>query len=232
MMRFVLVAAVLLTGYPGCDDGQPRSATPPDATQRQRPETTAPELPRGLGALGGLCHDAASGADPTVRCPTWLPGGRWGARELRSSRCEYLFDLNATASSIGGAYHALAGGRCGNFSLRTANERWPVVARRVRDLGLIGSKPLKPGERGNFKPQRLRLLRRATVAGRPALLLMAERYPSGGMHGGHLAAVWNQTGSGYALTLHFSEESATDARREAAVLRAADSMSLAGDGGR
>ncbi len=159
-----------------------------------------------------------------VRCPSWLPLGAWGGRALRSGECDYLFDLHRR-SGQGGPYHAFVGGRCGNFSLRTRRGWWPVKPRRVRDLGLIGSKPLEPGQRGPTSPARLRVLGTTTVADGPALLLVAKPFPTGGVHGGHIAVVWNQDGAGYAVTLHFADEGTPDERSENVVLRAAASMS-------
>jgi len=79
-----------------------------------------------------------------------------------------------------------------------------------------------------FDPVRLRLLRQIHVGEHAALLLVAAAFPRGGVHGGHLAAVWNQGGSGYALSLHFADEGAPDRTKQRAVLRAATSMSRSG----
>lgn len=213
-MRFVVLAFLALALLPGGSDRPPRSEAP------------AERLPTRLNGLDRLCADAASDTARVVRCTSWLPRGEWDGRALRSARCEYLLDLNRRSAGRGGAYHALMGGRCGKFSLRTRRGRWPAKPRRVRDLGLIGSKPQAPGERETyFAPVRLRVLRRASVGGRPALLLVAGPYPAGGIHGGHIAAVWNQHRAGYALTLHFAHEGTTSDRRESVVLRAARSMS-------
>jgi hypothetical protein len=74
-----------------------------------------------------------------------------------------------------------------------------------------------PGE-NEFELLRLRVLRRVRIAGHRGLLLKAAPYPSGGVHGGHIAAVWSQDGAGYAVSLHFEHRgSATsrEARRRA-----------------
>ncbi len=215
-----------------CDGREGSSTTRRDTADRGQPETPAERLPSRLSGLGRLCRSAASDTSLAVRCPSWLPRGAWGGRALRSGECDYLFDLNRR-SGRGGAYHALVGGRCGTFSLRTRSGRWPVKARRIRDLGLIGSKPLTPGQTGAPSPARLRVLRTTEVVHRRGLLLLATPFPAGGIHGGHIAAVWNQGGAGYALTLHFTDEGTSDGRRENMVLRAAASMSryAAGKGG-
>ena len=233
-MRFSLLAALALAMLAGCDGRGESSTAPPGAAERERPETRVKNrLPSRLNGLSRLCANAASSeiALP-VRCPSWLPRGAWGGRALGGGGCDYLFELHRRSAGRGGPYHAFVGGRCGNFSLRTRSGRWPVKARRVSDLGLIGSKPQAPGEQGSyFAPARLRVLRTTKVADRAALLLVAEPFPAGGVHGGHIAVVWNQGGAGYALTLHFVDESTPDDLSENMVLRAAASMGQYADGG-
>jgi hypothetical protein len=56
------------------------------------------------------------------------------------------------------------------------------------------------------------------------LLPRVADYPDGGVHGGHLAVVWNQGQAGYALSTHFAEHSRRS-QRQAALLRAATTMS-------
>ena len=48
-----------------------------------------------------------------------------------------------------------------------------------------------------------RILRRASVHARPALILVAEPYPLGGFMGGHVIVLWNRQQHGYMLSLHF-----------------------------
>jgi hypothetical protein len=151
-----------------------------------------------------------------VLCPPSLPGGGWTVehRTLRQGRCEYLIDLIRAART--GPYHALIGGRCGAFPLRVVDGEWPAAARLPRDLGLVGSLPLEPGQRV-APPVRLRVLRRVEVDGEPGLLVRAREFPAGGVHGGHVGVVWNRGGSGYTLTIHRA--------RPVAVLRAARAIS-------
>ena len=67
------------------------------------------------------------------------------------------------------------------------------------------------------------------IAHNPALLIQVAHYPRGGIHGGHIAVVWNQNGNGYVVSLHFTERrSAPTHAREAEVGSIASSMSQAG----
>ncbi|HYN91785.1 MAG TPA: hypothetical protein VER75_07675 [Thermoleophilaceae bacterium] len=171
------------------------------------------------------CVDLVPSRDVPLLCPVWLPSRGWHGRLLTGTRCEYLVDFNANHAGGLGAFHALAGGRCGEFSLQTRRGGWPAKLRRTRDLRLVGTKPLKPGQK-KFELVRLRVLRRVRIAGHRGLLLKAVPYPSGGVHGGHIAAVWSQDGAGYAVSLHFEPRpSAAPTQKRAAVLQAAEAMS-------
>ena len=155
---------------------------------------------------------------------------------LATGRQHYLTNFDTRPHGSGDPFHVLAGGRRGRFSLDVKAGKWPAEQDTPRDLSLIGATALKPGQ-GWEDQQRvpLTLLRRATVGGQPALLLRASQYPTGGVHGGHLAVVWNQGGNGYALSMHFQDDSPrSETERQAALLEAATAMSGfdAGDRGR
>ena len=155
-------------------------------------------------------------------CPQRVTPGRWVVRHgtLRRGRREYLCDLETRPFGSGAVFHVLAGGRAGRFPLATtASGFWPRDPRLVRDLGLVGARPLEPGQTVEERV-RLRLVRRTTVAGDAALLLRVAGYPDGGVHGGHLAVVWNRGAAGYVLSMHFNGPA-----REGALLRAAAAMS-------
>lgn len=176
-----------------------------------------------------LCSALAPRRDIPVLCPARLPAGRWYVRyqTLRGGRSEYLTNLDTKPALSGDPYHVLAGGRRGRFSLRTDRGRWPADAGLARDLGLVGAHPLKPGQRHDEqRPMRPAVMRRAEVAGHAALLLQIAGYPAGGVHGGHLAVVWNQGRDGYALSLHFADRSVRPrSEQEALLLAAAAAMS-------
>ena len=48
-----------------------------------------------------------------------------------------------------------------------------------------------------------RILRRTTIQGTGALVLLAPAYPDGGLMGGHIIVLWNRGHHGYLLSLHF-----------------------------
>lgn len=176
------------------------------------------------------CAALTARRDVPVLCPARLPAARWYVRyqTLRGGRAEYLTNLDTKPSLSGDPFHVLAGGRRGRFSLATAGSKWPVDTDLERDLGLVGALPLKPGQPGDTKarPVRLTLLRRAAVNRHRALLLQVAGYPKGGVHGGHLAVVWNQGRDGYALSLHFAERSVRPrSEQEALLLASAAAMS-------
>ena len=134
-----------------------------------------------------------------VRCPARLPGrGRWHVehRNLGSAPREYVMDL---AGRGRGPFHLLLGGRARPWDLRPSGGRWPREAVAGGALRLIGA---RASRRVPPPPVRPRVVRSAEVAGRPALLLRVAAYPTGGVHGDHLAVVWNQDGRGWGASLH------------------------------
>ena len=155
------------------------------------------------------CASLAATRAVAVLCPRELPRGRWqvGHRSLMPGGCAYLLDLETTPFGSGDAFHVLAGGRCGRFSLRTRDGRWPAGAVRAADLDrylrLLGVRPLKPGQRpGTEGVVRARVLGRTTVHRHRALVVRMPAYPAGGLHGGHVGVVWTQGSASYVLTLH------------------------------
>lgn len=213
----VLVGAAAVAGCGGSDGTGPRSsvgvAEPPPRNNGLEP---APPN------VAHRCSALAPARGVPVLCPTLLPKGRWVVRHrsLRGGPDEYLLDIETEPPGWGGAFHLLAGGRTGRFSLSTTpSGGWPRDTRLRRDLGLVGAKPLRPGQpAAQAKRVRPERLRRASVAGHDALLLRVRHYPDGGVHGGHLAVVWNVGGAGYTVTLHFAQDSGRDEHQRHAML--------------
>ncbi len=150
------------------------------------------------------CAQVAREVRIPVRCPSGLPGvGPWHFEHLNfgAGSREWLLDLAGPAPGRG-AFHLLIGARDGPWDLRTAADRWPRGMSRGDDLRLVGAEALQPGD--SFTPRlvRPRALTRTRVARHPALLLRVADYPAGGLHGGHLAVVWNQEGLGHLASLH------------------------------
>lgn len=224
--RLALAAAVAgLAGCGGRDANPPIPATG-DATQPAAAATlrSAPE------DVAATCRALARWRTLAVLCPTRLPRGRWTVSHptLRDGRCAYLLDLNARPFGRTIPFHALAGGRCGSWPLTTGGGRWPAGPPLADDLGLIGAKPLRPGQPGATTPipVRPRVLRRVVIAGHRGLVVQAAIYPEGGVHGGHIAAIWNQGTAGYVLSLHFTERPhAATPNWEQTVIDAAEAMS-------
>lgn len=71
-----------------------------------------------------------------------------------------------------------------------------------------------------------RVLRRVNIGGHRGLLLRQAAYPNGGVHGGHIAAIWNQGANGHVLSLHFTEQAdASSTSWQQIVIDTADAMS-------
>ena len=167
-------------------------------------------LPPTPPAAVARCEALANSRDIRVLCPTRLPRAGWAVRyrSLERGRLAYLTDFQAD----GGRHHALAGGRNERFDLKTKGGQWPVrvppigqaCCARPYDLGLIGAR--ETSRVGVYAAVRLKVRGRVSIAGRRGLLLEAAGYPNGGIHGGHLVAVWNQRGHGYVLSIHDARE--------------------------
>jgi hypothetical protein len=219
-----LGAAVVLAV--GRDDPASESAVGGSAIDQAIEDGLLVRTPR--GALE-TCRSAASQGTVQARCPAALPVADWGrGRALDSDPCEYLVELLA-GPSVGGVrtrfYHLLFGGRCGRFDLAVRNGEWPLKGFIANDLRLVGVLPLKRGQSGRGAPDRLRVLDRFRIAGRPALLLRHAERPLTSVHTGHLALVWNEASDGYTVSGHLSE--AGTAQQEEAAIRALRATALA-----
>jgi hypothetical protein len=213
--RPLLLVVLAVALAPGCGGGATGTA----------PDPPLPPAPRHVVAR---CEALQTSRRIPVLCPHRLPPGRWvvNHRTLRNGACQYLVDLETRPFGIASPFHVLAGGRCGPWPMATRQDRWPADVSLQDDLGLVGTTPLTPGESARDQRYvRLRVIRRAHIAGHPALVLATAPYPNGGVHGGHTVAIWNQRGNGYTLTMHFRrDDRRTAARRIALLLRAADAM--------
>jgi hypothetical protein len=233
--RHVVMAVIVVGTAAGCGGGDSGAAkTSPARTAA--PPTPTEQLPRVPRLVVQRCAALAPRRDIPVLCPTRLPKARWFVRyqTLADGRLEYLTDLETKPQGSGDPFHVLVGGRRGRFSLKTTTDgEWPVdapvpsptcCATTPRDLDLIGARQGKQPD--TWEPVRLKLRRRTTVARHAALLLMAAGYPDGGIHGGHLAVVWNQGDDGYVLSMHFAEHNKrAPSEQEAVLLQAAAGMS-------
>jgi hypothetical protein len=206
-IRHRLVLAALLAGVAGCGGRAAHLQT--TATGSAAPSPAPATLKPAPAAVATACSGLARSRVLPVRCPARLPSGRWTVnhRTLRNGRCAYLLDMNTRPFGKNVPFHALAGGRCGRWPLTTRAGHWPADPALADDLGLIGARPLRPGQPSTTTPTAVppRVLRRVVIGGHRGLLLQEATFPDGGVHGGHIAAIWNQGSDGYVLSLHFSE---------------------------
>ena len=231
----MIAAIAALAALAGC--GGSGGSTPSDAASGGAPRSGAAKaesrsavaLPRLPASVIRRCGELASRRSVPVLCPTRLPRARWFVRHqsIHSGRREYLTNLETRPTGSGDAFHVLAGGRSGRWPLRVRGGGWPADTGIKRDLSIMPVASLKPGQgESDLKRSRVAVVRTARVRRRPALLLRAAGYPEGGVHGGHLAVVWNQDGNGYVLSIHFAEPGPwTPAERAAILLSAAAAMS-------
>lgn len=206
--------------------GEPASLAAPDT----EPPPGFSDAP---AALAAACERTAQDSIPSLKvlCPARVPtaSGALVVRhgDLEGGRCAFLVDVGSRRPPRRGPFHILFGGVCRQLPLATRAGRWP--ARRVgENLRLVAHGTSVPGQDAG-RVVRPELVRRTQVRGQRALLLRAEPYPDGGLHGGHYALVWNEGGSGYAASLHFArgDRGRAPAEQEAAELEGfVDSMYL------
>ncbi len=203
-----------------------RQTTATGINAPRSPSATSHAAP---AAVVTACRLLARSRTLAVLCPMRLPKGRWAVshRTLRNGRCAYLLDLNTRPFGQNIPFPGLAGGRCGQWPLTIRSGHRPADPALANDLGLIGAKPLRSGQPGDTTPTPVspRVLRRIDIAGHHGLLLQEAGYPSGGVHGGHIAAIWNQGGDGYVLSLHFTEQPHAITIWQQMVIDAAEAMS-------
>ena len=131
---------------------------------------------------------AAARSPVPVLCPQEWPQLDDSRPELQdlSRRDSYLLSFNDPAFQTADVAHVLAGGQSPELSVTgRRGARWPGAPA----LGLVAGG---------------RVVGAGIVAGGPALVVRMPRYPRGGVHGGHVVAVWNSGGHGYTVSLHFA----------------------------
>lgn len=163
-------------------------------------------------AVTRFCFDRARRDKFTVLCPTRYP--RTSQSEVTPSGSSLLGPSFYWASFNDAAGfdndddgHLVFGGQRPPFSLAgSPGQAWPLPseARPVKQLNLPRLLMTRMQDGRQYVAQRpARILRHATVRARPALILVAAPYPTGGFMGGHVIVLWNRQQHGYMLSLHF-----------------------------
>jgi hypothetical protein len=165
-------------------------------------------MPQDTSGVVRTCRALARQKRVPVLCPVRLPRARWTVRyrSLEHARTRYLIDLRV-GDAGSGAHHVLVGGRRRPFDLRSRDGQWPArvppsgefCCSRPGDLGLIGAREQTAGI---WEPVRMTVVRSVWLRQMPGLMLAAVAHPDGGIHGGHVALVWNQGGHGYVFSIH------------------------------
>ncbi|CAA9479530.1 MAG: hypothetical protein AVDCRST_MAG13-1072 [uncultured Solirubrobacteraceae bacterium] len=224
----VLVVLCLVLGC-GEERAAPSPSPSPPAARRDADEA----MRRGLvepvtRAVRRSCVRAARRADRVaVRCPDVLPAGEYEVpQSYGRGRCQWLLNLEPRrrgSRAPSGIFHVLIGGTCERWKELTATpgRSWPGARPAGDQLRLIG-----PAEQGLKAPT---TLRRVRIGGRPALVLRAAPYPGGGIHGDHLALVFNVGREGHLVSGHAGRGGPTPAGEPVvqALLEVAGSMSRA-----
>lgn len=218
--------------FPSCGGDSASAPVPPADPLRAAQESG--DVMRAPTALGRACDQIRRRVDVMVRCPRVLPANGGGYERPRTydvTRCTYLVNLEPRGASRrpGTPFHVLFGSRCEPFDLSVRTDRWPARREPDDDLRLVGMQMLEPGEDfADAKPTRLAVLGETTVVGQPALVLRPAPYPEGGIHGGHLALVWNSASAGHTITMHLAGTDEPKASPKAVQTLRAVAMSMTG----
>ena len=177
-----------LAAAAGCSDGdgeEPAAApAPPPAPAAAKPSSIplAP-APQGVAQLCGI----VALEKEQVLCPTRFPAKRGsqadgGQRLAGDDEPGYLIEWHMTRFRGDDLGHVTVGGQAKAFKL---------TGRRVSARGtLIG--PLKVLRRG---------VKVGTARG---VVVSTPPHPAGGVNGGHVAVLWNQSRRGYMTSVHFA----------------------------
>lgn len=186
-MRGVAVAVAALAALAGCggrESPAPRTPAPPPAGTIRTP-----------AALTAACTRAR------VACPAvWPP--RLDGRALPRRSVTVFRDGPGVAlvdvangfcrRRCRGVFHAIVGQQARRVPPVAEGLRFPM-----RDVVI----PVRGG--GRFVQQRApRRLAVVRVGGARATVYAAAPYPQGGLHGGHVAVLWNAGGHGHIVSLH------------------------------
>ncbi len=199
------------------------AGTVPSAAVRAQPATAGLDrvsaaIPLGSTpkAVTAFCRERARLGKFDVLCPTRYPLARdsqvVGSGSAVLGPSFYWASFNDAAGFDEDNGHLIFGGQRPPFSLAgSLGATWPRPgqAQPVRQLGLprLFTTPIQGG--GIYVARRpARIRARTTVAGRPALILLAPPYPEGGFMGGHVIVLWNREQHGYMLSFHFGRSHA------------------------
>ena len=154
-----------------------------------------PAPPRGLAPTPAALTRAC--AREHIACPRLWPKRldrrRTPVRAVRALEPGMLLDVsNGFCLRCGGVFHADVGQQATPFGPVSARLRFPTRTRSI---------PMRGG--GRFVTQRApRRLAVTRISGERAVVYQAAPFPQGGLHGGHVAVLWNAGGRGHIVSLH------------------------------
>jgi hypothetical protein len=191
-----------------------------------KPERRTVSFGAGDCGVPGLAHPGGPPPPPLTLGPRPRAVDR-ACRRVQLTSCPARWPLRAGSRPRGGRDYGRAGahllsfsdfaieGEGGHVMIGERPARYDLrgrpgepFARRRRDPLRIPSRHRSvrnPGHARFVTESPARILRRATVRGRPALVLEAPPYPRGGIHGDHAIVAWNEGGRGRLVSLHFHD---------------------------
>ena len=152
-------------------------------------------------AVGAFCSKLTQSVSFTVMCPTAWPrtaaAGDPQVGVLATTQTTYLVNaFNGVSDHSAHIFHLLFGGQ--NTPFGTGHGSIDAGLRvTTRDVRI----PMTGG--GTFVQQlAVRYISSTIVHHRRATVLQEPPYPQGGVQGGHVLVLWNESGHGYLVSVH------------------------------
>jgi hypothetical protein len=216
-----LGALTFSIGIAACGGTAASTSAPIARTSTIESGATLIEAP---AAVGAVCSKLAQSVSFTVMCPTAWPrtaaAGEPQVGVLATTQTTYLVNAFSGLSDHGAhIFHLLFGGQNTPFGAGRGSID-PGLRVTTRDVRI----PMTGG--GTFVQQlAVRYVGRTTVHHRRARILQEPPYPQGGVQGGHVLVLWNESGHGYLVSVH--GQGLTKPALIAAAVDLADSTSAA-----
>jgi hypothetical protein len=181
-----------------------------------QPAERAAALPPVPAGVTDGCREATAVAMFPVLCPTGWPDAARPSRvrlNLMGGETAYLLEAQTGFGPHSPVFHVLFGGQTRPFRAGFEGDG--------RSLRITTRRVTTPVHKGGVSTGKIFVVSSPTrrvgmtrVHGRPAAIMKAPPYPTGGIHGDHAIVMWNERGHGYLVSTH-SETSRPAATRTA-----------------
>jgi hypothetical protein len=193
-----LMALTLSAGIAGCGA---RAATTPHQVARTGVAAAGATLIHAPAVVGKVCGKLVKAVDFPIMCPSAWPRSAAASEPqvgvFATTRATYLVNaFNGLSDHGPHIFHLFFGGQASPFraDLTSIDPSLRVTTHDVRI-------PMRGG-RTYLQQRAAHDIGSTTVHRQRARILQEPPYPQGGLHGGHVLVLWNQSGHGYLVSVH------------------------------